>query len=97
MLENLLWILTVCVAVSFYPYLFTVYGSLPDKIPTQFDFDGQPNKFLSKRVVFTFPVFITIILLILYYLPKYDKYSHNYPKFQIEYNMFCLAVICFFF
>jgi uncharacterized membrane protein len=54
------------------------YANLPDKIPTHFNFAGQPDKWGSRNTFFLLPVVGTLVFTGLTVLNKYP-HVFNYP------------------
>lgn len=55
------------------------FNELPDKIPSHYNFAGNPDAWATKTFVFMMPVLGLLIWLILHYIvrnPKLDKYIH---------------------
>ncbi len=66
---------------------FTIkhYTSLPQTIPTHFDFDGKADQFGSKKYSFLMPVVLTVLYFLFAYVVRTPE-SSNYPVEITEEN-----------
>jgi uncharacterized membrane protein len=69
-------------------YLLLNWGLLPEKMPTHFDFDGDPNGYGSKLVYVFLPLGVYLLMIV---LPFIDPRKKNYELFSGTY--FKLRVI----
>ncbi|KAA0129162.1 DUF1648 domain-containing protein [Chryseobacterium sp. SN22] len=66
---------------------FTIkhYTSLPQTIPTHFDFDGKADQFGSKKYSFLMPAVLTVLYFLFAYVVRTPE-SSNYPVEITEEN-----------
>lgn len=77
-----------------------IYSQLPDEIPVQWGFDGQPNRYQPKLIgVLTLPFFALLVIVLRTGLRRIDPRRENYEKFEDTYwlyinvTIFALAVV----
>lgn len=75
-----IWVNIILLALAWYIAIHA-YGTLPDKIPTHFDFKGYPNDWGQKNPYsfFLMPLVQSIIVLIIIRLRKYP-HLYNFPR-----------------
>lgn len=75
---------------------FIVFNKMPLQMGTHWGFDGNLNGFMLKHyALFGFPIFITILYLILKFIPKTDALKENIELFQQHYNFFIVVFVIF--
>jgi uncharacterized membrane protein len=77
------------------PAIFGIinWNSFPDKIPTHWGIDGEPNEYGGKRAVFLSPAIAIAIYLLLLVLPKIDPRKKNYDLFSGAYWVIRIAIV----
>lgn len=70
---------TLCLVFFVILWFITIwnYSSLPETIPTHFDFKGDADHFGGKGTIFGIPIITTILYILLTILNKYP-HLHNY-------------------
>jgi uncharacterized membrane protein len=81
---------------------FIVYPTLPDKIPTHFNNNGEPDDYSSRQWFMVFTIGMCIVLyLTLTFIPWIDpfwkKIQHRYETFMILRNLVLLFFAVIFF
>ena len=71
------------------------YSDLPEKVPLQFDINGEPNMYGSKAWLFTFPILGLVLAWIFGYLPIWDPLRENYKHFMTELILFSIVMQLF--
>lgn len=64
--------------VILWVYTLKNYKKLPAKIPTHFDFDGKPDHFGSKGMIYLFPVLSTVFYIAFFFITK-NPQTGNFP------------------
>ncbi len=87
-LQAIDWLLEIIglIAIFFlFFYTFSYYDSLPAEIPRHFGFNGQPDAYSSKIIIWTFPI---LGLLLYGFLRLINSFPHtfNYAKEITEEN-----------
>ncbi|MFC2142918.1 SdpI family protein [Candidatus Aenigmatarchaeota archaeon] len=86
-------LIIIAFAISIY-----VYPSLPEKIPSHWNADGEVDGYMSKDLgIFLMPVFSVFILLLFILLPRIDPLKKNYKTFDKYYEGLMFVIIAFFF
>lgn len=84
-------LIIAAMAVSIY-----MYPSLPDRVPTHFGIDGQPNGWSSRIVgAWLVPLIMAFVWLIMRALPHIDPRKANYEKFRGSYDVVVIATLTF--
>jgi len=92
---NLITLLLII--LSFLIGIFS-YQSLPDKIASHWDSQGNVNGYIQKFWgIFLLPIISISLFLLFYFLPKIDPLKENYKKFKSYYDSFILIIILFMF
>lgn len=87
-LNSSLVIIYLCILFAFFISAFS-YNLLPPTMITHWGFYGEANGFSSKEIgLAIIPVLMTIIIAVLYYLPKLDPFKKNMESIQGEYQKF---------
>ena len=71
--------------VSLWGYTLLNFHSLPDTIPTHFDFKGEANDYGSKSILLVLPILATVLLIGMTTLNNYPN-VFNYPVPVTEEN-----------
>jgi len=86
----------ILVAISFAIAIY-FYPSLPEKIVTHWNAQGIPDRWGSKFTgLFTFPLFMLFILLLMLIIPRIDPLRKNIQKFLQMYYTFFFFLFLFF-
>jgi len=73
-----------------------LYPSLPEKMASHWDINGQVNGYLGKDVaVFLVPALSLLIIVTFLVLPNIDPRKQNYKLFQKEYDMMAVLLVGF--
>lgn len=80
-LEGVAWI----AVLAMFAYPFYHYGSLPDKIPTHFGPNGQPDAYGAKRSIWALPI-ISLITFLIFIVLNRKPHIFNYPTKITEEN-----------
>ncbi len=73
------------------------YGSLPDKVPTHWNAQGEVDAWSSKKfAVFFFPLLTIGVWFLMAFVPLIDPLRKNYEKFATAYYVLRLAFVIFF-
>lgn len=79
--ESALWVLIVLP----YIYLATIWGKLPERVPTHFDIQGNPNDWSSRTSLLFIPaalgIFMYILLLIIPHIDPKKKIQEMGEKY----------------
>ncbi len=90
--EIIFWVLLVI------PFIYIAYmwNVLPDRIPTHFGFDGEPNGWSGKNGVFILPVCNVFVYATLLFIPVIDPKKMSMEFFFSNFYMIRLIVAIFF-
>ena len=73
-----------------------VYGDLPDRMPTHWNFRGEVDGWSSRaKGAFMLPAIGLAIWLGLRFLPRIDPRRENYAKFRETYDLVANAIVAF--
>ena len=95
-MEKLFSLLSIALVIASYPYISYNYKTLPDQLPVHINLSGEIDKYMSKGIIFAFPILLTILFASFKIVPKFDKYESNYNKFLTEMRLFEFATLSFF-
>lgn len=95
-MEKLFSLLSIALVIASYPYIIYNYKTLPDQLPVHINLSGEIDKYMSKGIIFVFPILLTILFASFKIVPKFDKYESNYNKFLTEMRLFEFATLSFF-
>lgn len=74
-----------------------VYPMLPDIVPIHWGFDGKPDRMWSKLMsLIMFPAISLLLVILFYYLPRFDPKKENYAKFWEIWEIFQFSILWFF-
>ena len=74
-----------------------LYPSLPDKVPSHWNAQGEIDSWRSKDfAVLFFPILILAIYLLMIFVPLIDPLKKNYPSFAKAYFFFRTLFVLFF-
>ncbi|SHE98119.1 Uncharacterized membrane protein [Caldanaerobius fijiensis DSM 17918] len=77
----------IAIIIIMWIITFTIYGKLPEKIPTHWNAVGQIDGYGAKSTVFIFPAIITLIYAGMLFTPLVDPRKANYAKFAGAYRI----------
>lgn len=72
-----------------------VYSSLPEKIPTHFNFKGEVDQYSNKSAAFFTGLLPLIIYLFMIIIPKIDPKRSSYIKHKKAYDITKIIIILF--
>lgn len=76
-------IISFVLLILIWDYIFMNYRSLPLTIPIHFDWDGKPNLFVPRMMIWFFAAVATFIYLLIFYLTK----NINSPLLKMPENI----------
>jgi uncharacterized membrane protein len=79
----LIW-LNIAVVILAWIFAINSYGSLPDRIPLHFSWDGQPDRWGDKSPLnfFLLPALSMVIVFLMIFLTRFPK-LYNFPQKEI--------------
>lgn len=66
-------IVSFCLLLFIWDYIFINFRNLPQSIPVHFDFSGKPNVFAPRMLIWFLAAIATFIYLLIFYLTKNIK------------------------
>ena len=96
MTHNCFELITLSSVISNIIYTTCEYPKLPDSIAMHFNIYGDADSYNHKRLIFIFPLIMSILFIIFYILPKRDPNKENVDKFHFEMTMFEATIQLFF-
>ena len=85
---------TIAILLGFWLLCASFYPSLPDQVPTHWNFQGQPDGYSSKAVAsLIMPLLPLGLYIFLTLLPKIDPKKDNYGKFALPYEKIRTATV----
>jgi len=73
-----------------------LYGSVPERMASHWDLDGQANGYVGKVFgLFLVPIIALVIFLFMVALPGLDPLRRNYDAFINEYDVLCTGIAAF--
>lgn len=94
MKNKMYWILGGVCAVSFLAHL-CFYPSLPETIPTHWNFEGTVDGWGPQYTVLILALLPAFVMLMLRFLPSMDPKEKNYATFSKLYNGFAIGITVF--
>lgn len=76
-------IISFCLLIFIWDYIFINYRDLPLSVPIHFDFDGKPNFFAPRILIWFFAAVATFVYLLIFYLTK----NINSPMLKMPENI----------
>lgn len=87
------WMIVV-VLLLFWGICASFYPSLPEQVPTHWNFKGEVDGYSHKAVAaFILPLLPLAIYLLMTFLPKIDPKRENYQKFGTSYEIIKMSVV----
>ena len=71
-----------------------IYPHLPEIIPTHWNAMGVVDGYGGKISIFIFPAISLFMILLLYFLPKFDPKGHNIKNSGKVYPLIMVALVC---
>jgi uncharacterized membrane protein len=91
--EAVIWLILLLPFI----YSFIVWNKIPDRVPTHFDFKGEPDDYSSKAfALLLLPVMNVVVYFILFFVPRIDPRKKNYAAFGTSYQNIRLLIHLFF-
>lgn len=90
--DKVLTLFNVLGVVSLFTIPAIFYGDLPDQIPIHYNFQGEPDNWSGKKMIFFMPIIGSFLCLLMYYL-KDKPELYNYPVPVTEENRAHLFVL----
>lgn len=87
----LMWAFAVIPAIA----LILIYTKLPERIPTNFGFDGSVNAYGPRHTLILLALLPAFLGALLQFLPAVDPRRHSYVKFQKYYDFFAVFMVAF--
>ena len=89
------WI-PLLIVIAAFAATAAVYGNLPARVPTHWNFAGQPDKWSSREWgAWMIPIFLVGMWAIMRILPAIDPRGTNYAKFRPAFEAIISAVMLF--
>ncbi len=76
-------IVSFCLLIFIWDYIFINYRNLPGSVPIHFDWDGKPNFFAPRILIWFFAAIATFVYLLIFYLTK----NINSPLLKMPENI----------
>ncbi|WP_449539614.1 DUF1648 domain-containing protein [Ferdinandcohnia sp. Marseille-Q9671] len=76
--EKILEVLSVLCLLGIYIFIIVNWSEIPDRVPTHFNFAGEPDNWGGKASVLLLPIIATFLFKTLYILSKFPHVL-NYP------------------
>jgi uncharacterized membrane protein len=97
--KSLSWLILLALLLLPLAYAWHLYPYQPDRIPTHFGANGQPDQFGSRENIFIGPVILGVVSVIVYLLlsniHRIDPKRHKEPADVSLYLQFALFVVLF--
>lgn len=88
------WLIGIIILI--WIFTFAIFGRLLAKIPMHWNIYGQVDRFGSKHDIFILPVIITVIYLMMLFIPLIDPKRANYGKFAGAYRVVRAVMVIIF-
>src|SRR5579862_4405481 len=86
------WLPAIIIAATV-TYTFSVYPTLPERMPTHWGVNGQPNGWSSREIgAWILPALMAFLWLVCLILPKIDPKKANYA---VVYDLIVTAIVSF--
>jgi uncharacterized membrane protein len=93
------WLILLAMVALPFVYAWYLYPYLPDRIPTHFGANGQPDQFGSRESIFIGPPILAVVSLIVYLLltniHRIDPKRYQQPTDNTLFLQFALFVVLF--
>jgi uncharacterized membrane protein len=90
-------IISIILIFATFIVAFIIYPSLPEKIPTHWNINGEIDGYSSKLVgVLIVPITLAIIYTLFFLIPKIDPLKKNIESFIGYFEFFKLFMVLFF-
>ena len=77
-------------------YTMSVYPTLPERMPTHWGINGQPNGWSPREFgAWLLPGMMVFVWLLFLVLPNFDPKKLNYEKFGVVYDLVVTAIVSF--
>ncbi|MCC3358618.1 DUF1648 domain-containing protein [Bacillus sp. REN16] len=76
--EKMLESLSILFLLGIYVFIIVNWGEIPDRVPTHFNFAGEPDGWGGKASVLILPIIATFLFKMMFILSKFP-HIHNYP------------------
>lgn len=84
-IDNILDLVGIVGLIAMIGMTFYYAGILPEKIPTHFDFKGEPDAWGSRSSIWTMPILGVALFIVLYFANKFPQ-QFNFPMKITEDN-----------
>lgn len=91
------FLVKLLIVLSMFPIAYYYYPSLPDKIPTHWNYEGKIDAYGNKSSIYIFPFICLGMLLIFAVLQKIDPKKENYEKFRTAWEVIQYSLLLFFY
>ncbi|WP_010283219.1 DUF1648 domain-containing protein [Bacillus timonensis] len=76
--EKILETLSIVILLGIYGYIIVNWSEIPDRVPTHFNFAGEPDSWGGKGSILILPIIATFLFKTMFILSKFP-HIHNYP------------------
>jgi len=77
-------------------FSLVVYSRLPERVPVHWGLSGEPDRYGSRlEGAFLVPAIMTVVLVLMRWLPSVDPRRANIEKFRDSYDLMVLVVMAF--
>ncbi|MEH7226266.1 DUF1648 domain-containing protein [Bacillus sp. JJ1566] len=76
--EKILELLSILFLVGIYVFIIVNWNEIPDRVPTHFNFAGEPDRWGGKASALILPIIATFLFKLMFILSKFP-HIHNYP------------------
>jgi uncharacterized membrane protein len=92
----LLEIVPLAFILLMFAIAFFVYPSLPEKIPTHWNAQGQVDGYSGRGGIFIIPIMFLVLIILFFILPMMEVFSENMLKIYKYYYAFKIVFSVFF-
>ena len=95
-MTRIYWIIALVVLVASIAAPAWLYPGLPDRIPTHWNINGDVDGYGGKWTLFLFPVMMTVMLVLFYFMPALSPRHFGVDAFRSTYLYIMVLVAGFF-
>ena len=90
------FIIKLLIVISLFASAYYLYPSLPEKIPTHWNYAGQVDAYGTRDSIYVAPFICLGMLLLFSILKKVDPKQMNYEKFSTTWEIIQYSLLLFF-
>ena len=91
---RIFWLIKILLLLGVLAVGWYFYGKLPVQIPLHWDIHGVANRYGDKlNTILGLPVMMLVLMVLFYFLPKWDPRRKNYSSFAVAWEVLQLIIL----